>query len=274
MSEAGRDRAIAPSQLPLRILEVGAGDGYFLKGLQSIFPDAHYHCLDVVDEILKATEVVHGFKSIHARLEDFEVQNEAEKFDLIIARDILEHVDNPALVIGRLKSAMRPGGLLYILTPNGRQDSWQLQTRFEHDGEPGELLINHVNYFDPVSLQIHLQRQGFRLREYYTFNFKQTLKGAGWRKLAQHMSPPSQKRSADSMIAKTPALSDSFENALRSMPERFASSISEHSRPRPFWAKAARLLYGAWALYRHHPLLRAPAGARLGEEIWCLAELR
>jgi len=161
---------------PVRVLEVGSGDGYFLKGIQYVFPKAKFTCLDIVDEILDATSTVHGFESLCTSVENVSIKPR-QKFDLVIARDILEHVNEPRRVLENLADLLVPGGYLYFITPNGKQDGWQLFFRWKKHKVAGELLINHVNYFDPMSLRNKLEKLGFILKKYYIYDLKQFFRG-------------------------------------------------------------------------------------------------
>lgn len=244
---------------PSRILEVGSGDGYFLKGVQYVFPDANCSCLDVVKEILDATESVHGFTSYCSTVESFQV-GASEKFDLIIARDILEHVNEPGKALRSLASSLNPNGLLYFITPNGLQDGWQLFSRWQKNHTAGELLINHVNYFDPASLKTFLNSIGLKILDFYIYDFKQFYRGAGWRLLEQHMSPASTKRSASEVIKSTPSLESTFQEAI------YTNAI-----PRAFNLTVLKPVLMLYCWLKHIPKFRLGADAGVGEEIFSLS---
>lgn len=246
---------------PRRILEVGSGDGYFLKGVQFVFPNAECACLDIVKEILDATEKVHGFASYCSALESFKVADH-EKFDLIIARDILEHVSEPGNAIRNLAGALNNLGLLYFITPNGLQDGWQLFSRSKKHNEVGELLINHVNYFDPTSLKSFLQSVGFEVLEFYIYDFKQFYRGAGWRLIEQHMARRSARRSAAEVLQTTPSLEVTFQEA-----------IDANAVPRVYRLQSFRLFLMLYCWLKHMPKFRLSAEAGVGEEIFALARI-
>ncbi len=98
---------------PQRVLEVGSGDGYFLKGLQYVFPGATFVCLDLVKEILEALKSEHHFETIHGALEEVDA-SKLGQFDLIIARDILEHVSQPGAVLATLATMIGPKGYFFF----------------------------------------------------------------------------------------------------------------------------------------------------------------
>ena len=108
---------------PTRSLELGAGDAYFSRGLKYVFPELDVWCLDVVLEIRAQIERQHGFRTIAVAPEAMSPEN-AGTFDLVIGRDILEHVRKPQKVLQNVFSILRPGGVFHFITPNGYEDVW------------------------------------------------------------------------------------------------------------------------------------------------------
>lgn len=248
---------------PKRVLEVGAGDGYFLKGVQYVFPEATYVGLDLVDEILQALKTKHGFQTIHSSLEDVDPVRMGQ-FDLVIARDILEHVTRPGLVLAKLSSMIEPLGRLFFITPNGWQDAWQMFSRWKVDGARSELLINHVNYFEPESLRVRLEDLGFNIEDWFIYNLKTFFRGAGWRLIEKHKARRSERRSAKKVISESSTLSTTFAKAAdAAIPRVYASSSFEF---------LLRPVLMAYCWFKHTPFLRVKPSARVGEEIFCLAQ--
>ena len=136
---------------PRTILEIGPGGGYFSRGIQQVHPDAKVTVVDIVDEVLRENREEHGHATYQAFPEEI-AEKVSEKYDLIVGRDILEHVADPFLVLKNCEAAMNPGGYLYILTPNGYEDIWRIHMNWQFEKRPLSLLINHVNYFDAASL--------------------------------------------------------------------------------------------------------------------------
>jgi len=184
---------------PKDILEIGPGSGYFLEGIKAVFPEIIITVMDVNKEILDFNEQQHGYRTIQATLEEHDATLDA-RFDLIIARDILEHVVDVAAVIKNLAAYSRSGGLFHFITPNGHEDVWKHYLTFTDLHENSELLINHVNYFDGKGLFNFLGTQGFTPLEYYTYRFKTSLKGKGWKRSAKLRAAVSKKLRADPFV--------------------------------------------------------------------------
>ncbi|HGM5582794.1 TPA: methyltransferase domain-containing protein [Pseudomonas putida] len=104
-------------------------------------------------------EVVEGY---------FEHYEADAPFDLIVMGFVLEHVDNPALVLKRFRSYLAPGGRLFVLVPNGES----LHRRFGHAagllpdmmtlGE-GDLQLGHQRVYSTRSLSDELEQAGYRI---------------------------------------------------------------------------------------------------------------
>lgn len=178
---------------PKNVLEFGPGSGYFSAGLKSIFPDATITVMDVNKEILKYNELHHGYSTIEASLENH-IPKLDNTFDLIIARDIIEHVIDIAKVIENTYNYSINNGLFHFITPNGHEDVWKHYLTFHHWQSTSELLINHVNYFDGKGLKDFLVKKNFSTIEYYTYKLKTTRKGRGWKISKKLMAPISMKK--------------------------------------------------------------------------------
>jgi len=79
---------------PDSILEVGCGEGELIKKLANIFPSARLLGLDVSRDVIDEAKRRHvglDFKvmSIYQLTEQF------EKFDLVVASEVLEHLEDP-----------------------------------------------------------------------------------------------------------------------------------------------------------------------------------
>jgi 2-polyprenyl-3-methyl-5-hydroxy-6-metoxy-1,4-benzoquinol methylase len=184
---------------PETILEFGPGSGYFSAGIRFIFPGCKITVVDIVEDVLQINKKVHGYNAFTGSPEDVHLF-EDRTFDLIVARDILEHVTNIGKVITNISALLNPNGLFHFITPNGKEDVWGHYLNWEFTRKPSELLINHVNYFDGSGLLRCLTDSGFSKIEYYTYQVKYTLRGKGWKHAKKLAVPVSTKQSADNLI--------------------------------------------------------------------------
>jgi ubiquinone/menaquinone biosynthesis C-methylase UbiE len=184
---------------PETILEFGPGSGYFSAGIQFVFPKCRITVVDIVDDVLKMNQEIHGFNFFNGSPENIHFFKD-RKFDLIVARDILEHVTDIGKVIQNISSLLNPNGLFHFITPNGKEDVWGHYVNWEFHKKPSGLLINHVNYFDGAGLLKCLNDSGFSQVEYYTYQVKYYMRGKGWKHSEKLAVSISAKQSAGELI--------------------------------------------------------------------------
>jgi SAM-dependent methyltransferase len=87
---------------------------------------------------------------VHSYFEDF---NTTEKYDAIEMGFVLEHVDNPQLIINRFKEFLNPDGVIFISVPNAKSlhrlignKAGLLQNMYELSDY--DLQLGHKRYFD------------------------------------------------------------------------------------------------------------------------------
>jgi 2-polyprenyl-3-methyl-5-hydroxy-6-metoxy-1,4-benzoquinol methylase len=100
---------------PRRILDVGSGDGRFLQILRDA--GAREWRLEGVeiDPKAAATCQAKGFPTRVGRVEDYD---DAGGFDAVVMLQLIEHVEDPALICERVFALLKPGGHFIIETPN------------------------------------------------------------------------------------------------------------------------------------------------------------
>jgi 2-polyprenyl-3-methyl-5-hydroxy-6-metoxy-1,4-benzoquinol methylase len=98
----------------LSIIDVGCGKGSFLKILKEAFPKSNLTGCDLADY---SSEVGEGLKWVQQDLNK-EFSSSFEKYDLVFAIEVIEHIENPRHFIRELGNILKPGGLLVITTPN------------------------------------------------------------------------------------------------------------------------------------------------------------
>ena len=139
-----------------KILDIGCGAGYFLhEAAQSGFEA----------EGLEFSRETAAFGRSHWNLRitegDLLSSSFADgSFDIITFWQVLEHLPKIPEALERVRSLLRPGGLLVIAVPNF--GSWQARIfrgRWYHLDVP-----RHQFHFNPSSLRTHLERRGFEVK--------------------------------------------------------------------------------------------------------------
>jgi len=131
------------------VLDVGSGLCVFLKKMK----DAGWHCT-ALDPDPAAVEHARAVVGVEAALGDFMEANGIGSFDLITFNKVLEHVGDPAAMLGKSRQYLRPGGVAYVEVPDGESAA----------GEgPGreEFFIEHQHVFSLCSLGLLAARAGF-----------------------------------------------------------------------------------------------------------------
>ncbi len=150
---------------PLRILDFGCGQGYFLDALRR----CGHACVGV--EISAATGRVAAGKG-HSVLTTLDALDDAS-FAALVSVHVIEHLPDPARVLATLQRVLMPGARFYLEVPN--YASWQAHlfgTRWLHC-EPGL----HVHHFTRPSLAALLQQQGYHVARVQTYSFEHGLLG-------------------------------------------------------------------------------------------------
>jgi len=143
---ARRLRSIAPGG---RLLEVGCALGFLLEGVRR-FSGWDVTGVDVSEFGIYFARKKYGLDAHCATLE--EMQYDGASFDFIVQKDLLEHVPNPRVHLEETVRVLKPGGHLWIITPNGDGNIRPLQkieSRIQARGEDRLPRIDqgHLSFF-------------------------------------------------------------------------------------------------------------------------------
>ena len=111
----------------LKILEVGCGAGILTEALAKL--RANVTALDPSETLLStAREHLKDHKDINVEYtcETIEnhAQNNQQKYDAVVASEVLEHVNDQKSFLKSCVDTMKPGGSIFITTFNKTQASW------------------------------------------------------------------------------------------------------------------------------------------------------
>lgn len=142
-----------------RLLDVGCGNGGFL----SIATQAGW-CAEGIDFDAAAIEVAKA-RGLDARLGGSELLDEKkEYYDVITLCHVIEHIHNPVKLLHQLYSSLKPGGTLWLDTPNLQSIGARRFGASWRDLDPPR----HLVLFNPNSLRRCLYEAGFSsLRQYW-----------------------------------------------------------------------------------------------------------
>ena len=99
----------------------------------------------------------------------FETFQTTERFDAIVMGFVLEHVDDPALIVRRFKRFLKPGGFIGMAVPNARSlhrlighEAGLLDDVYKLSAEDRQL--GHKRYFDLESFKRLAESEGLVVR--------------------------------------------------------------------------------------------------------------
>lgn len=153
------------SKLPknARIIDIGCNDGKFLSRLK----ESGFFNLCGLEPTKNMSELAinAGFKVFDSYLNEKkseEIIADTGKFDCVILRQVLEHIDDLSDFGSALRNLLKPNGLLVVEVPDA-------QAHF--DGPDFALWEEHVNDFNLESLRRYLAQHGFLIEENYDSKF-------------------------------------------------------------------------------------------------------
>jgi SAM-dependent methyltransferase len=103
---------------PNRVLDIGCGTGvYVLFPLARLFPMIYFLGVDKDDTSIEFARNNNKFSNLNfARLNQLDANN---RFDLIIASEVIEHVEEPEEFLFFLKERLMDSGNIVLTVPNG-----------------------------------------------------------------------------------------------------------------------------------------------------------
>lgn len=117
-----------------KILEVGSGLGYFTYALNKAGYEARG--LEYSETATSFANEFFDNNYTQGTIEEY-AKNNKEKYDVVVATEVIEHVESPESFIGAFLEVLKPGGKIIITTPN--KDVHPKGTVWETDYAPKHL---------------------------------------------------------------------------------------------------------------------------------------
>jgi len=145
-------RLVRQTETGGRFLDFGCGSGGFLDAMPGFEGVGFEVAADIPGGVMRRDRFVTGDIQADTLAE---VGLAPEGFDFIVAWDVLEHLAEPQQQLQRLRKLLKPGGRLYLTVPNIASRVARLSGRTWN-----MLLLEHLWYFDPVTVTRFLDRCG------------------------------------------------------------------------------------------------------------------
>lgn len=108
------------SRRPLALLDAGGGEGAFAYFVARKFPAWTVVVADNSPETIERAQGIRAalrLDNLDVRDVDLCVFDEKGAYDVIVCSDVLEHIEDDALVVRRLAGALKPGGVVILTSP-------------------------------------------------------------------------------------------------------------------------------------------------------------
>jgi SAM-dependent methyltransferase len=143
----------------VRVLDIGGGTGWLSTMVRTVDSRAVTYIVDL-DERAKERAIASGHRFFLGRIEDFKPD---EKFDLVLALNLIEHVARPDLVFQHIRQLLSAQGRLVIKTPNFRSLDAML---FKNQSWVGYHCPRHFVLFSKRSIDRFLDQAGLQIERF------------------------------------------------------------------------------------------------------------
>jgi SAM-dependent methyltransferase len=135
------------------VLDVGCGNGQFLRWARQL----GWRCYGVeMDPQAAAVARAHGGEILASQLQDLGAAHD-RSFDAITLSHVLEHLHEPLAALCHCRRLLKPGGLLWLETPNIDSAGYEIYGRDWRGLETPR----HLVIFNPSAVRSCLERAGF-----------------------------------------------------------------------------------------------------------------
>jgi SAM-dependent methyltransferase len=139
-----------------RLLEIGCGTGFVLRGIREAFPDTECTGSEVFVEGLRhAAPRLPGVRLVQMDAREIPATG---SFDAIGAFDVIEHIDDDRRVLAEIHRALAPGGTMVLTVP---QHAWLWSAQDE--------IAHHVRRYSRRELVGKVRAAGFEVVQATSF---------------------------------------------------------------------------------------------------------
>lgn len=161
-SIVGREALLYVDQQASCVLELGVGEGFFLRHFDELGWEVHG--VDFTDDGLRAhTPQLLGKVHIGDMFDYVDdLCRQGRRFDLIACNNILEHVIDPLAALKKIRSLLSPRGVCRIVVPN--DGSWLQHEIVRRKYAQADFWVSppeHLSYFTIDTLRRTLESEGF-----------------------------------------------------------------------------------------------------------------
>ena len=157
-----------------KILEVGAGNGYFLDQIcPSLVRAENVTALEYNDKSIPILQDK-GYRALSIDLRDKTLDADRASFDFIFLFQVVEHLDGLDELFTRIRSLLKPGGSAFCAVPNSARIEYQ-----EANGSLLDIPPNHIGRWTQSAFDAVCRRNGLVLKS-------AELEPLSWREFLSH----------------------------------------------------------------------------------------
>ncbi|EMN01925.1 class I SAM-dependent methyltransferase [Leptospira noguchii] len=148
-----------------KILDVGCGLGFFVKRIVDQKPNWEAIGYEISEKAVQFAKDKNGLKNVFSGI----VQNsgiEKNSLDMITLWDVIEHIPKPHSLLEYLHSLLKPGGILFLQTPNFPIQLFKAKLKvmikgMKTDGHYLEAK-DHINDYTEKTMRMLAKQTGFQ----------------------------------------------------------------------------------------------------------------
>ena len=147
---------------PRKVIEIGSAKGYLLALLKSCGWDVQG--IELSSEASRYAKEQFHVPTFTGTVEEYGATSHQDKFPLVLAIDVIEHVLYPRKFIQRINQIIQADGLLIIDTPNGETSHILTEGSLWKGFNPF-----HIFLFSPHNLTVLLEDHGYRVEKIFSY---------------------------------------------------------------------------------------------------------
>jgi len=136
-----------PKDKPIRFYDAGAGFGQYSYFILKHFNKARVHAVDLKTDYMDSFAryaAKHNWQDFTAQQADLTAYVPKDKFDLILAIDIMEHIENDVQVLRNFRKVLDKNGKLIISSPSNFDGSAKFTEEHFRPGYSKEQIISKL----------------------------------------------------------------------------------------------------------------------------------
>jgi 2-polyprenyl-3-methyl-5-hydroxy-6-metoxy-1,4-benzoquinol methylase len=168
----------------IKVLDVGGGSGWLLNVIKSITDRVAFTQVVDLDKNAEQLAKQNGHEYFCGKIEDFETD---QKFDLILMLNLIEHVEDPLVIMQKIEKLLTDQGILLIKTPNYDSLDARVFKRWGGLHCPRHWVLFNKESFNKLAEKANLKIKSLSYTQgapFWTVSVLTILKKWGWVKIS------------------------------------------------------------------------------------------